>query len=90
MNAAIKRFQKSPSGTQEILLEIDDIPDVVSLYNMIKSSGLIQSNKNTFKSKFPRNVLIQKIKELSWSNVTKQAWQDSIILSNLSMSDDEQ
>ena len=90
MTAAIKRFQKSPSGTQQVLLEIDDIPDVVSLYSMIKSSGLIQSNKNTFKSKFPTDVLIQKIKELSWSNVTKQVWQDTIIKSDLCMSDDEQ
>src|SRR5271167_347923 len=90
MAAAIKRFQKTPAGTKELVLEIDGIPDVVSLFNMLKSSGLIQTHKNTFKSKFPNDVLVQKIKEVSWSNVTKQAWVEPILASDLAMSDDEE
>ena len=74
MTAAVKRFQRTPAGTTELLLEINIIPDVVSLYNLIKSSGLIQTNKNTFNSKFSRDVLLEKIYNLSWSNVTKEAW----------------
>ena len=90
MAAAIKRFQKTPTGTTELLLEIDGIPDVVSLYNLIKSAGIIQTNKNAFKSKFACNVLIEKIKELSWSNVTREEWVLAVLKSDLAMSDDEE
>ena len=64
MVKAVKRFQRSPAGTNELLLEIVGIPDVVSLYNMLKGSGLIKANKNTFTSKFPRETLWKKLKKL--------------------------
>ena len=76
-------------GTTELLLEINDIPDVVSLYNLIKSSGLIQSNKSAFTSKFSRDDLLEKIFNLSWSNVTKEAWVEAVLKSDLAMSGDE-
>ena len=90
MAAAVKRFQKTPAGTDELLLEIHDIPDVTSLYNMIKSSGLVQVHKNTFTSKYSRDVLLQKIHDLSWSNVTRAEWMKAVLKSDLAMSDDEQ
>jgi hypothetical protein len=90
MAAAVKRFQKTPAGTDELLLEIHDIPDVTSLYNMIKSSGLVQTHKNTFTSKYSREVLLQKIHDLSWSNVTRAEWMEAVLKSDLAMSDDEQ
>ena len=90
MAAAVKRFQKTPAGTDELLLEIHDIPDVTSLYNMIKSSGLVQVHKNTFTSKYSREVLLQKIHNLSWSNVTRAEWMEAVLKSDLAMSDDEQ
>src|SRR3977135_2526070 len=89
MVAAVKRFQKTPMGTTELLLEINDIPDVVSLYNLIKSSGLIQSNKSAFTSKFSRDDLLEKIFNLSWSNVRKEAWVEAVLKSDLAMSGDE-
>jgi KilA-N domain len=89
MDAAVKRFRKSPAGTQELLLEINNIPDVVNLYSMIKASGIIQTNKNAFKSKFPKEVLIEKIKELSLANATRETWVNAIAKSDLAMSDDE-
>jgi hypothetical protein len=70
------------------LLEIDNIPDVVSLYNLIKSSGLIKANKQAFSSPYTREVLIHHIKELSWSNVTQSAWMEAVIKSDLAMSSD--
>jgi hypothetical protein len=91
VNAAIKRFQKTPAGTDtQVLLEIKNIPDVVSLFSMIKSSGLIQTNKQAFTSRLPRELLIEKIKELSWSNVTQEAWVQAILKSDLAMSDDSE
>jgi hypothetical protein len=89
MAKAVKRFQKSPAGTDELLLEITDIPDVVSLYNMLKGSGIIKANKNTFTSKFPRVQMLAKIKEVSWSNATRAEWVEAIIKNDLAMSDDE-
>src|SRR3977135_3783367 len=88
MVTAVKRFQKTPMGTTELLLEINDIPDVVSLYNLIKSSGLIQTNKNAFTSKFSRDVLLEKIFNLSWTNITKEAWVQAVLESDLAMSDE--
>ena len=90
MVAAVKRFQKTPTGTSELLLEIDGIPDVVSLYKFIISSGIIQTNKNAFKSKFPRAELLEKIKELSWSNVTREEWTQTVLKADLVMSEDEE
>ena len=90
MAAAVKRFQKTPTSTNELLLEINNIPNVVSLYNLLKSSGLIQTNKNVFNSKFSRNVLLEKIHNLSWSNVTKDAWVQAVLNADLAMSDDEE
>lgn len=89
MTAAVKRFQKTLAGTTELLLEIDDIHHSVSLYNLIKSAGLIQTNKNAFTSKFAREVLLQKISELSWSNVTREEWVEAVLKADLAMSDDE-
>ena len=90
MAVAVKRFQKTPAGTQELLIEIDNIPNVVSLYDMLKSSGIIQANRNVFKSMFSREVLLQKINELSWSNVTREAWVQAVVEADLTMSDDEE
>jgi hypothetical protein len=88
MKAAVTRFGKTPNATNELLLEINDIPDVVSLFNLIKSSGLIQTNKQAFTSRFPREALMQKIKDLSWSNVTRKAWMEEVLKSDLAMSSD--
>ena len=56
---------------------------------MIKSSGLIQVNKQAFTSRLPRDLLIEKIKEVSLSNVTRDAWVEAILKSDLAMSDDD-
>ena len=60
MAAAVKRFQKTPTATNELLLESNNIPDVVSLYNLLKSSGLIQTNKNVFNSKIFTKCVVGK------------------------------
>ena len=86
MQAAVKRFQKTPNGTTHMVMEIDPIPDGVSLYNLIKSAGLIQSNKNMFKSRYTEEILLRKIEELSWSNIVKESWtmtlQDDLAISD--------
>ena len=86
MQAAVKRFQKSPNGTTHMLMEIEPIPDGVSLFNLIKSAGLIQTNKNAFKSLHTQEILLRKIEELSWSNIVKESW---TLHDDLAMSDDE-
>ena len=74
MDAAVLRFQLTDAGTNDLLLEIDRIPQGVNLYNLIKSAGLIQTNRNMFKSQFPQDTLLIKIKELSWGNATCNEW----------------
>ena len=91
VNAAVKRYQKTATGAgTELLLEIKNIPDVASLFSMIKSSGLIQVHKQAFTSRLPRELLIEKIMELSLSNVTQEAWVQAILKSDLAMSDDSE
>src|SRR5436190_6121203 len=90
VNAAVKRYQKTVAGAgTELLLEIENIPDVASLFIMVKSSGLIKANKQAFTSRLPRELLIEKIMELSLSNVTQDAWVEAILKSDLAMSDDD-
>jgi len=94
MDAAVLRFQLTDAGTNDLLLEgtndllleIDPIPQGVSLYNLIKSAGLIQTNRNMFKSQFPQDTLLIKIKELSWGNATCNEWFASEVIT---ISDDE-
>ena len=69
-----------------MLMEIEPIPDGVSLFNLIKSAGLIQTNKNAFKSLHTQEILLRKIEELSWSNIVKESW---TLHDDLAMSDDE-
>ena len=91
VNAAVKRYQKTVAGAgTELLLEIKNIPDVASLFSMIKSSGLIQVHKQAFTSRLPRDLLIEKIMEISLSNVTQEAWVQAILKSDLAMSDDSE
>lgn len=86
MDAAVLRFQLTDAGTNDLLLEIDHIPQGVSLYNLLKSAGLIQTNRNMFKSQFPLDTLLIKIKELSWENATCNEWFASEVIT---ISDDE-
>src|SRR5437773_1207671 len=91
VKAAVKRYQKTVAGAgTELLLEIKNIPDVASLFSMIKSSGLIQVHKQAFTSRLPRDMLIEKIKEVSLSNVTRDAWVEAILKSDLAMSEDSE
>jgi hypothetical protein len=88
MKGAVKRFQKSPNSTTHMLIEIDAIPEGVSLYNLIKSAGLIQTNKNSFKSRYNEETLLRKIEDLSWSNIIKES-SAMTLQEDLAISDEE-
>ena len=93
MKGAVNRFQKSPNGTTHMLLEIDAIPKAASLYNLIKSAGLIQTanKKNAFKSRYNEETLLRKIEDLSWSNIIKESSSTMTTLQeDLEISDDDE
>jgi len=77
VKSAIKRFQKLPVAG-EVLYSVMGLAPGVKLYGLIKSAGLVKTNKNAFNSPYSQQDLLDKINVLSWKNVTANDWCQSV------------
>src|SRR5277367_5316444 len=78
VKAAIKRFEKLPVGTSDLIFSVCDIAPNVKLFGIIKAAGLVKANKNSFCSAYDQEQLMDKITMLSWDKIVDKSWCASI------------
>ena len=63
----LSRLTKGKEYTS--LLKIDSVPPNVSLFTVLKGSGLIKAAKKSFTTKLSEEELVNKINQLSWERI---------------------